>query len=46
LLYFVTGSRRKRLPIAVLGINLDIYTHALDKNKKAASDKLHNALEI
>ena len=25
---------------------LDIYTHAFDKNKKAASDKLHNALEI
>ena len=22
------------------------YTHAFDKNKKAASDKLHNALEI
>ena len=31
---------------AQVSITLDIYTHAFDKNKKAASDKLHNALEI
>ena len=31
---------------AQVSTTLDIYTHAFDKNKKAASDKLHNALEI
>lgn len=31
---------------AQVSTTLDIYTHAFDKNKKAASDKLHNAPEI
>jgi len=31
---------------AQVSTTLDIYTHAFDKNKKAASDKLHKALEI
>ena len=31
---------------AQVSTTLDIYTHAFDKNKKAASDKLHNTLEI
>ena len=31
---------------AQVSTTLDIYTHAFGKNKKAASDKLHNALEI
>lgn len=39
-IYFLGYSLRQ------LSTTLDIYTHAFDKNKKAASDKLHNALEI
>lgn len=31
---------------AQVSTTLDIYTHAFDKNKNVASDKLHNVLEI
>ena len=39
-------ARAGLLGHAQVSTTLDIYTHAFDKNKKAASDKLHNALEI
>ncbi len=42
----VFPDTREMPEYAHVSTTLDIYTHAFDKNKKAASDKLHNALEI
>ena len=42
----VFPDTREMPEYAQVSTTLDIYTHAFDKNKKAASYKLHNALEI